>query len=383
MIIKNGNVLVDGRFSVQDVVIKAGKILGFDGVKSQDKQIIDAEGMYVLPGFIDVHTHGGNGIDTNLADKEQLKRLSEFFASKGVTGYLPTILTDTHEKTCEIVEMIGETMKEQDTGSKILGIHMEGPFLSHDFKGAMPDDLIADCSVEKLMEYEVKSHDNIKTITVAAENSGVLDLIKYAVSKNIIVSLGHTGASYEECMMCIEEGANRITHTFNGMRQLHQHKPSILGAALESDAYCEAICDGLHLHPAIVRLMIKTKGIDRVIGITDSVMAAGLEDGRYKLGVNDIVVINGDARLVHGDSRAGSTLTMDRALRNIIGFTKLPLEECIKMLTINPAKMLRIDKDKGSLDIEKDADIVIMDKDMNVIYTIVEGKLVYNNNMID
>ncbi|GKX31887.1 N-acetylglucosamine-6-phosphate deacetylase [Vallitalea longa] len=383
MIIKNGKVLVDSEFSLRDVVIKDSKICGYNLDGLMDNQVIDAEGMYVLPGFIDVHTHGGNGIDTNLADKEELNKLSEFFATKGVTGYLPTILTDTHERTCEIVEMVGNTIKEQKEGSKILGIHMEGPFLSHEFKGAMPDDLIVDCSLEKLMEYEVRSNNNIKTITVAAENTGVQELIRYAVAKGIIVSLGHSGATYEDCMMCIEEGANRITHTFNGMRQLHQHQPSILGAALESDVYCEAICDGLHLHPGIVRLMIKTKGIDRVIGITDSVMAAGLPDGKYKLGVNDIVVINGDARLVHGDSRAGSTLTMDKALKNIMEFTRLPLEESIKMLTINPAKMLKIDRNKGSLDIDKDADIVIMDKDMNVIYTIVEGKIVYNNNLID
>ncbi|GMQ59049.1 N-acetylglucosamine-6-phosphate deacetylase [Vallitalea sediminicola] len=380
MIIKNGNVLVKGKISSRDVLIEDGKIQGFNVSDEKDSQVIDAEGMYVLPGFIDVHTHGGNGIDTNLATKEELKELSGFFATKGVTGYLPTLLTDTHERTCEIVEIIGNMMKEQKDGSKILGIHMEGPFLSREFKGAMPDELIADSSVEKFMEYEKKSDDNIKTITVAAENPGVIELIKYAVSKEVVVSLGHTGATYEDCMMCIEEGASRITHTFNGMRQLHQHQPSILGAALESDAYCEAICDGLHLHPAIVRLMIKTKGIDKVIGITDSVMAAGLPDGKYKLGVNDIVVVNGDARLAHGDSRAGSTLTMNQELKNIMEFTRLPIEECIKMITINPAKMLNIDKNKGSLDIDKDADIVIMDKNYNVIYTIVEGKVVYNNN---
>lgn len=380
MIIKNGNVLVRGKISSRDVLIEDGKIQGFNVSGTKDSQVIDAEGMYVLPGFIDVHTHGGNGIDTNLATKEELKELSGFFATKGVTGYLPTLLTDTHERTCEIVEMIGNMMKEQKDGSKILGIHMEGPFLSREFKGAMPDELIADSSIEKFMEYEKKSDDNIKTITVAAENPGVQELIKYAVSKEVVVSLGHTGATYEDCMMCIEEGASRITHTFNGMRQLHQHQPSILGAALESNAYCEAICDGLHLHPAIVRLMIKTKGIDKVIGITDSVMAAGLPDGKYKLGVNDIVVVNGDARLAHGDSRAGSTLTMNQELKNIMEFTRLPIEECIKMITINPAKMLNIDKNKGSLDKDKDADIVIMDKDYNVIYTIVEGKVVYNNN---
>ena len=383
MIIKNGNVLIDNEFCFCDVLIDNGKIQGYNIDESvSDSSIINAKGMYVLPGFIDVHTHGGNGIDINLGDKEKLIKLSEFFASKGVTGYLPTILTDTHEKTCKLIEMIGNTMDEQDKGSKILGIHMEGPFLSHEFKGAMPDNFISDCSLDKLMQY-VEIYNNIKTITVAAENPGVFRLIDYAVSKDIIVSLGHTGASYEDCMMCIKKGANRITHTFNGMRQLHHHHPSIVGAALESDAYCEAICDGFHLHPGIVRLLIKTKGIDKVIGITDSVMAAGLKDGKYKLGVNEIVVVNGDARLLKEDTRAGSTLTMDKALKNILEFTNLPLEDCVKMLTINPAKMLKMDKTKGSIDIGKDADIVIIDQDMNVINTIVEGKVVYNNEFIN
>ncbi|WP_304942160.1 amidohydrolase family protein, partial [Vallitalea guaymasensis] len=173
MIIKNGNVLVEGKISTKDVFIKEGKIKDFYVEGVDDNQIIDADEMYVLPGFIDVHTHGGNGIDTNLADEKELKELCGFFASKGVTGYLPTLLTDTHEKTCEVVEMIGNVMEEQ-SGSKILGIHLEGPFLSHEFKGAMPDDLIVDSSIEKFMEYEKKSNDNIKTITVAAENPGVL-----------------------------------------------------------------------------------------------------------------------------------------------------------------------------------------------------------------
>lgn len=381
-IIKNGTVLINEKLVPCSILIEDGKIIDFitDDIPCNDYEIINGSNYYILPGFIDVHTHGGNGIDVNLASKADIVHLTEFFASKGVTGFLPTVLTDTYEEMGNIVSTINQARKEDTLGAKILGIHLEGPFLSKEYKGAMPEQLIIDASLDKLRDWIDKSEDTIKTITIAPENAkDIIDFIQYAVSKNIVVSLGHTGAPYELCMKCIEAGANRATHTFNGMSHLHQHRPSILGASLESDIYVEAICDGFHLHEAIVRLMIKAKGVDKVIAVTDSVMAAGLPDGKYKLGVNDIIVENSDARLATTNVRAGSTLTMDRALKNIMAFTKRPMEECVKFMTINPARMLNIEDKKGSLVMGKDADIVLMDKDLNVKLTMVEGKVVYND----
>ena len=178
-------------------------------------------------------------------------------------------------------------------------------------------------------------------------------------------------------MESIKNGATSVTHTFNGMKLMHQHHPAISGAALESDIYCEAICDGRHLHPAVVRLLIKTKGLDRVVAVTDSIMATGLPDGDYILGVNKVRVTDGDARLISDGTRAGSTLTTNTALKNILKFTGRPLEEIIPLLTTNPAVLMKIDDRKGTIEEGKDADLVILDNELNVETTIVNGKVVY------
>ncbi len=380
-IIINGKVLIEKELIQTDVLIEDGIIKGIEkidlGKLGEGYQTIDAKGKVVIPGFIDIHTHGANNIDVNHASVEELLELSNFYASRGVTSYLPTLLTDEHETMCTIVETINKAKQEQTTGSQILGVHMEGPFLNTVFKGAMPEHLIQQSSIENLKEYEKASGDTIKYMTVSVENEGIEELIKYATSKGIVISLGHTGGDYNSCMTCIAAGANSATHLFNAMQAIHQHEPSIIGVALETDIYTEIICDGFHLHPGIVRLVVKAKGMDRVIGVTDSIMAAGLKDGNYKLGVNDVVVKNGDASLANGGSRAGSTLTMDRAINNIMKFTGKPLEECAQLVSNNPATLLGIEDQKGEIAVGKDADIVLLDAEYGVYRTIVQGQTMY------
>lgn len=379
LIIINGKILNGKTFIEGDLEIENGIIKSIGTIENREnyKKVIDAKGNIIIPGLIDIHTHGGNGIDINHGDKEDIIKLSKFFASKGVTSFLPTVLTDTNEKLCELLGNIADAKDEEVQGAEILGIHMEGPFLCTQYKGAMPEHLIQDASIENVKAYEEASRNNIKYMTVSPENKGIKELISYLKSKNIVASFGHTGADYDDCIDCIKAGATSSTHVFNAMGTLHQHKPSAIGAALESDVYSEIISDGFHLHPAIVRLIIKVKGDDKVIAITDSIMAAGLEDGSYTLGVNDIVVENGDAKLKSDGTRAGSTLTMDKALRNIIKFTDRELENVIGFMTINPARAIGVDNKKGSIDIGKDGDVVIIDNSYNPIYTIVGGKIVY------
>lgn len=377
----NGKVLVNNKFIETDILIENGIIKGIEnldlGKLEENDEIIDAKGKVVVPGFIDIHTHGANNIDVNHASVEDLHELSNYFASRGVTSYLPTLLTDEHETMCEIVKTISKAKKEQTTGSQILGVHMEGPFLNATYKGAMPEYLIQQSSIENLKEYEKASDNNIRYMTVSVENEGIEELIKYATSKGIVISLGHTGGDYDSCMTCIAAGANSATHLFNAMQAIHQHEPSIIGGALESDIYTELICDGFHLHPGIVRLVVKTKGMDRIIGVTDSMMAAGLKDGKYKLGVNDVIVKNRDASLANGGGRAGSTLTMDRAINNIMKFTGKPLEECAQLISKNPATLLGLEDQKGEIAIGKDADIVLLDEDYTVYRTMVKGQTMY------
>ncbi|MBC5629631.1 N-acetylglucosamine-6-phosphate deacetylase [Clostridium sp. NSJ-6] len=378
LIITNGKILVGKEYVEGNLEIINGAIsrIGDFQVDRNKLKVIDANGQVVVPGFIDIHTHGGNGIDINHASKDDLNKLSKFFASCGVTSFLPAILTDTHETMCKLLSEIADAKEEGTDGSEILGIHMEGPFLCVQYKGAMPEYLIQDSSIENIKDYINSSKNNIKYMTISPENKGVEELVAYLRENNIVASMGHTGADYNKCLSCINAGVTSSTHVFNAMGTLHQHRPSAIGAALESDIYSEIICDGFHLHPGIVRLIIKVKGDEKILAITDSIMAAGLSDGEYKLGVNDIVVKEGDAQLVSDGTRAGSTLTMDRALINLIKFTGRKLEDVIRFLTKNQANVLGLDN-KGEIAVGKDGDIVILDNKLTPICTVVKGKIVY------
>lgn len=336
--------------------------------------IFDVKGKAVVPGFIDVHTHGGQGADVNAATKEDFQKIGHFFAEQGTTTWLCSILTDTKEQTEKV---IGEMLKHQENHENcadLLGIHLEGPFLSVEFKGAMPESLLREADIELLKEYQKKAKGKIRYITVSPEVEGIPEAISQIRDMGITVAIGHSGADYETSMECIKNGATACTHTCNAMKLFHQHFPAIMGAVLESDkVYCEAICDGRHLHPGSVRMILKAKGYDKVVAVTDSIMASGLPDGEYKLGVNDVIVKDGDAKLPNG-VRAGSTLTTGTALKRLIEFTGESMEDVLPLLTMNPAKLIHAEEHIGSLEVGKDADILILDDDNNVETTFVKGK---------
>mgnify|MGYP001635344143 FL=1 len=240
----------------------------------------------------------------------------------------------------------------------------------------MPEYLLREGDENLLRAYQNKYPGVIRYITVSPEVPGVVEMIG-KISHDVVVAIGHSGADYDTSMEAIRRGARCVTHTFNAMRLFHQHQPAIMGAALESDCWCESICDGRHLHPGTVRMLLKCKGWDKVIAITDSIMAAGLPDGNYKLGVNDVVVKDGDAVLASNGVRAGSTLTLAQALRNIVKFTDHPVQDVIPLMTINPAKALRMDDRKGTLEAGKDADMVLLDDELNVVMTVGLGRVLY------
>lgn len=378
LIIKNGKILTDKGFIKADLLISNGIIKAI-GDNLKGKNIIDANNLNVLPGIIDQHTHGGYGYDINNADKEQLNKLADFYASCGVSGFLASLLIDSKQNLIRCLKYLAEYQREEHSGAKLLGIHMEGPYFAQEFKAAMPPEMIRKASVEEFDEFYEASEGTLKMMTISAEVDNAIEVIKEGNKKNVVMAVGHTGPTYERACQCIEAGAKTATHLFNAMRPLEHHQPGIIAAALESDIYTEIICDGHHLHPATVRMIIKAKGTDKVIAITDSMMAAGLKDGQYKLGRMDVVVNGLDAKLVGSNTRAGSVLTAIAGMKNLSEFSKLPLEEVVKMTSLNAAKELNIADKKGSIALNKDADLIIVDDDFNLYHTIVEGKVMYSS----
>ena len=371
--IVNGQVYIDHTFQKKTIYIQDGTINLLEADCQTSGTVFDAAGRRIVPGFIDIHTHGAVGVDVNGASAEDLEKIGKFFAKNGTTSWLASILTDTEEQTSRAISQCIEYQASAGKGAQLLGIHLEGPFLASEFKGAMPEHLLKKGSEDLAASYQRLANGNIRYITVSPEVEGVLELIPRLRELGIVVAMGHSGADYDTAMAAIQAGTAACTHTFNAMAPLHQHRPAIIGAALESDVYCEMICDGLHLHPAIVRLLWKTKGPQRLVAITDSIMAAGLPDGNYHLGVNQVVVEKGDAKLASDGTRAGSTLTQDRALRNLLSFTGLSLEEILPVLTENPAKLIGVYDRKGSIEDGKDADLVVLDEQNQVADVFLQG----------
>lgn len=378
-LLKGGSVYREHKFVTADILAEDGIIcqIGTD-LETEGAEISDVSGYRIVPGFLDIHTHGAVGVDVNAAKPEDFEKVCRFQASQGTTGWLGSVLTDTREQTLWCIEQFKQWEKLEHKGAELLGIHLEGPFLCPAYKGAMPEHLLQMPNLELLKEYQEAAEGRIRYITVSPELDGMVDFIAEIGKLGIVTAIGHSGADYETARAAIANGAAAATHTGNAMKLLHQHFPAIWGAVLEDDnVYCEIICDGRHLHPGTVRLIIKTKGLDRVVAITDSIMAAGLPDGKYKLGVNDVVVIDGDAQLADGGSRAGSTLTSGQALKNLLKFTGRPLEEIIPLLTENPAKLIRVYDRVGSIEEGKAANLVVLDEECNICRTYVKGMQVY------
>lgn len=374
----NGHVFIGHAFERMTVGIRDGKIMLLSAAEKlpEGANIIDVAGKKVVPGFIDIHCHGAAGVDVNGATAEDLEAVCEAVARFGTTSWLASVLTDTKEQTLWCIDEYNRYKHMEHKGANLLGIHLEGPFLCSLYKGAMPEHLLQPPNMPLLREYQSRAEGDIRYITVSPEVEGIVEDIPKMIDLGMTVAIGHSGADYETSWKAIHNGASACTHTFNAMKLMHQHYPAIMGAVLESDIYCEAICDGRHLHPGVVRLLIKTKGLNRVIAITDSIMAAGLPDGTYKLGVNQVIVKDGDARLESDGTRAGSTLTQNVALKNLLEFTGRPLEDIIPLLTENPARLIHVYDRKGSIENGKDADLVILDEKNNIAKVFVYGNMI-------
>ncbi len=370
-----GRILAGGRARPGSVLVQNGRVAALDVPAPAGCAVVDLGGGLLAPGFLDIHTHGGGGTDVNAADAAGFADIGRFFAAHGTTGWLCSILTDSEERTLYSIGQARAAMAAPVTGARLLGIHLEGPFLAPEYKGAMPGQLLRTGDAALFRRYQAAAGGAVRYMTVAPEVAGVPEMIR-ELAGEVVIAIGHSGADYETAIRAIDAGARAATHTFNAMGLFHQHRPAIMGAVLERPVFCEAICDGRHLHPGTVRMLLACKGWDRVVAVTDSIQAAGLPDGRYRLGVNDVVVHDGDATLAGSGVRAGSTLTADQALRNLVRFTGQPPETVLPLLTENPARLLGL-AEKGRIAPGCDADLVLLDDALRVRATWVGGAKVY------
>lgn len=372
------------KFNNCDILLENGYSKGtlifndkFENITSKiEEDGLDYSDKLIIPGLFDIHTHGAAGYDFNSAKTlDEMQIILNFYMSHGVTSVLPTLLTDTDEIYFEKLEMIYELSK---TNPVIKGIHIEGPFLSKAYKGAQPESCLQPLKIEKFNEYQKHAHGLIKYITISPELDGCEEFVKELVKQGIVVSLGHSGATFDEATVAIKAGAKNFTHVMNAMAPINQHQPSILAAAwYYSDCYNEVICDGIHVHPEMVALIHKIKGGNKMIGITDSLMAAGLPDGNYFIGFTPIYVKNHDCRIVGSDVRAGSTLNAFDGFKNVKRFLNCSDLESSHIWSKNPAELLYLFKNHGSIAINKCADFLVLDKNYILLETYINGKCVY------
>ncbi|MGF7397341.1 N-acetylglucosamine-6-phosphate deacetylase [Thermoanaerobacterium thermosaccharolyticum] len=374
-LIINGRLLLDNNIvDGKDLLIEDNKIAAIGKGLSGDN-VIDADGNYVSPGFIDIHIHGSAGFDTMDGTFDAINAISKSIAKRGTTSFLPTTMTEDKNKIKNAIKNVYEN-KNRVEGAEILGIHMEGPFINPKQKGAQDEKFILKPTIDNFVELGGDYIDIVKLVTIAPEIDGSLELIKFLKEKGIIVSVGHTDSTYDEVVAGFKAGITHATHVFNAMRGFHHREVGTLGAIFDLDISAELIADGIHSVFPAIRTLLKLKGKGNTNLITDAMMAANLSDGVYQLGGQDVYVKNGAARLKSG-VLAGSTLTLDKAVKNILTNTDLSLYESVALASYNSAKVIGVQDRKGIIKEGYDADIVIFDDDIDIKKTIVGGKIVY------
>ncbi len=368
----NGKIILKDGIVENKALLFDDKIIGLADDAAAADEIIDAQGLYVSPGFVDVHIHGYLGEDASDGSEDGLRRMAQGVLQNGVTSFLPTTMTVSWAEIEAAFAVIRRLMPESCTadfpGAQILGCHAEGPFINPSKKGAQAAEAILPPDAKKMLRHK----DVVRMVTFAPEMPGGIEFAQEIKRESdIVLSIGHTNATYEEAMAAINAGADHMTHTFNAMSALSHRAPGVVGAAFCSDAYCELIADTFHIHPGLFKLFSKAKG-ERLVLITDCTRAGGLEDGEYTLGGQPIFVKGIECRLQDG-TIAGSVLKMNNAVRNFRDHAGVPLHEAVNCASLYAARSIGADAAKGSLEAGKDADIVLMDADCGVRAVFVGG----------
>ncbi|HBE77837.1 MAG TPA: N-acetylglucosamine-6-phosphate deacetylase [Firmicutes bacterium] len=334
------------------------------------------EGLFIAPGFIDQHLHGGGGAEISAGTLESIVETAKFHVTHGTTSFLATTTSTSHDRLAEIAKSYACLNDLEYKGARCLGIHLEGPYLSTKYSGAHAESCLRLPSVGEVSTLQHISNNGIKLLTMAPELPGAMDVAAELTSEGIICLIGHSDADYDVTLDAISAGFKGVTHCFNQMSPFHHRNPGIIGAALtRPELSLELIADGIHLHKATIDLAWRAKGADGIILVSDAMAPAGLLDGLFQTSVGELTLANGSLKNNAGQL-AGSVLTLDRAIKNLIQYTDCTLTDAFKMATYNPARFLGINKRKGSLYPGKDADMVIMTNDLEVVATMVGGEMI-------
>ena len=375
-ILKNGNVVLENIIAQKDIKIVEDKIAQITDQISEDSNVIDCTGLFVLPGFIDTHTHGCLGYRYEKSSAEHIGKMLEFNASVGNTAILATTGDRLVGELIDEIKFFVDTKDNYKTGAKILGLHLEGPYLAKEKIGANACDKIELPSISEFNKLLEVADGNIKLVVIAPELQGALELTEYLSKKGIAVALGHTDATYEQAEKAVMSGARVSTHTFNGMRALNHREPGIIGYALTNDSVtCEMISDFVHLHPAICKLIYNLKGADKINCVSDSVNATGIAVSEFTVHGVKRYIKDGVIRLADG-TIAGSAKTLIDAFKNLVGIG-IPIVDVSKMLSLSPARTIGMQDKIGSIAVGKLSDLVVLDENFNVVYTFVNGNCVY------
>jgi len=383
--------LIGGKIVTPFRIVKNGAIVFEEGViselgKAQDVlipdtcEVIDISGHTIVPGFVDLLVHGGGGNGFSDANEGSIKAVSDYFLKNGSTTILASLFAKPYEQLLNDLKRVAKYI-EDNPQSNIFGIHMEGPYLNKGLKGAMNENYLWEPTVASWEAMWEASKGLIKIMTIAPELPGAIQVMRAAAKKGVVLSIGHSMATYDEIELAIDNGAAHVTHIFNAMKPFHHRNGGvILGALLRNELKIELIADKLHVHPAVMELLLKLKGAGGIILITDSIRAGGMHEGEYEFADQKIFMKNEKAFLPDG-TLAGSTLTLNKAIKNLVETANAKLTDAVRMASVNGAKVLNIENRIGILAVGKDADMVIMNDAYEVVMTILKGKIVYRKSL--
>lgn len=375
MIIQSKKVWIADQFTPAQLELKDGIIKEI--YPYSEKEVTKDYGdLRILPGFIDIHCHGAYGFDTNDANPEGLRKWAKGIVDEGVTSFLATTLTQSEEVLTNAVSNVAKVVEEGYEGAEILGIHFEGPYLNKAHKGAQPEEYCVKPNIEQFKRYQKAAHGLIKYITMAVENDEDFTLTKYCSQNNVVVSIGHSNATYEQAVQAYAHGARSMTHVYNAMTPFTHRANGLVGGALRiRNMYGEIICDGNHSTLAALNNFFTSKGPDYSVMITDSLMCKGFPVGtKFDFGGQEVVIYpDGSAHLVEAGNLAGSTLNVNKGLKILIEDALVPVNYAINACTSNPARCLHVDDRKGTIGVGYDADLVVLDRDYEVVQTYCKG----------